>query len=90
MFRSDKSDYEYVVSEFLRINGVYWSLTAMHVMGEEDRLDRDEVRKGVEWEMEAGKGTFLGFGGGKVKILWKTHHGAPVLSMVVRSIRTRM
>lgn len=35
--------YEYVMAEFLRINGVYWGLTAMDVMGAVDRMDRTEI-----------------------------------------------
>ena len=43
-YSDDKDDYEYVMSEFLRINGVYWSLTAMDLIGNIEKLDREEVR----------------------------------------------
>jgi prenyltransferase beta subunit len=36
----NKTDYEYVVSEHLRMNGVYWCVTAMHIMRAEHLLDK--------------------------------------------------
>jgi len=42
-YSQNKSDYEYVMSEFLRINGVYWALTAVDFMDNINKLDRDEV-----------------------------------------------
>ena len=36
--------YEYVMAEFLRINGVYWSNTALCLMGASKKLDKKEVR----------------------------------------------
>eukprot|EP00095_Tigriopus_kingsejongensis_P008020 maker-scaffold1494_size38455-snap-gene-0.11 protein:Tk08020 transcript:maker-scaffold1494_size38455-snap-gene-0.11-mRNA-1 annotation:"hypothetical protein CAPTEDRAFT_118195" len=38
-----REDYEYVMSEFLRMNGVYWSLTAVDLMHAADQLDRTEI-----------------------------------------------
>ena len=43
-YSDNKEDYEYVMSEFLRINGIYWSLTAMDLLHDRDRLNEDEVR----------------------------------------------
>ncbi len=37
--------YEYVMAEFLRINGVYWSNTALHLMGASNALNAKEVRQ---------------------------------------------
>lgn len=42
-YGKDKDDYDYVMSEFLRINGVYWVLTAVEIMGKGSELDRDGV-----------------------------------------------
>lgn len=35
--------FEFEMAEFLRINGVYWSYTALHLMDAEDRLDKEKV-----------------------------------------------
>ena len=34
---------EYCVTEFLRVSGVYWGLTAMDLMGQLHRMDKQEV-----------------------------------------------
>jgi len=48
-------DYEYVVSEYLRMNGVYWGLTAMDLMGALDQMNRKDVLKFVsECQHECG------------------------------------
>ena len=44
-YGEDKNDYEYVMSEFLRINGVYWALTAMEIMDKSDDLDKEDVSR---------------------------------------------
>ena len=31
------------MTEYLRMNGMYWGLTAMSLAGQLDRMDRDEV-----------------------------------------------
>ncbi len=38
------TNYEYVMAEFLRINGVYWGYTAMEIMNATDRMNKEEVR----------------------------------------------
>lgn len=38
-----KDDYEYVMTEFLRMNGMYWGLTSMALSNQLDRMDRSEV-----------------------------------------------
>ncbi|XP_005097653.2 geranylgeranyl transferase type-2 subunit beta [Aplysia californica] len=38
-----KDDYEYVMTEFLRMNGMYWGLTSMALAGQLDRMDKGEV-----------------------------------------------
>ena len=35
--------YEFVMAEFLRINGVYWSYTALQLMHAESKLNKEEV-----------------------------------------------
>ena len=37
--------YEFVMAEFLRINGVYWSYTALQLMHAESKLNKEEVSK---------------------------------------------
>lgn len=34
----NKNDYEYCMTEYLRMSGIYWSLTAMELMGQSSRL----------------------------------------------------
>lgn len=36
-----KEDYEYWLTEHLRLNGVYWGLVALHLLGQPDALPRD-------------------------------------------------
>lgn len=36
----DENDYEYCMTEFLRMSGIYWGLTALDLMDHLDRLDR--------------------------------------------------
>lgn len=33
----NKNDYEYCMTEYLRMSGIYWSLTAMELMGQSSR-----------------------------------------------------
>ncbi len=40
---SKKDEYEYWLTEHLRLNGLYWGLTALHLLGRPDALPRDEV-----------------------------------------------
>ncbi|ELT99579.1 hypothetical protein CAPTEDRAFT_118195 [Capitella teleta] len=42
-YGAKKDDYEYVLTEYLRLNGVYWGLTVMDLMGALDRMNKDEV-----------------------------------------------
>lgn len=37
------TSYEFVMAEFLRINGVYWGYTALDIMGAPARMDKQEV-----------------------------------------------
>ncbi|KAK2152379.1 hypothetical protein LSH36_330g05008 [Paralvinella palmiformis] len=38
-----KDDYEYCLTEYLRMSGIYWGLTAMDLMHALDKMQRDEV-----------------------------------------------
>ncbi|KAF1984600.1 geranylgerany transferase type II beta subunit [Aulographum hederae CBS 113979] len=38
-----KDEYEYWLTEHLRLNGLYWGLTAVHLLGQPDALPRREV-----------------------------------------------
>lgn len=38
-----KDEYEYWLTEHLRLNGLYWGLTALHLLGRPDALPRDKT-----------------------------------------------
>ena len=38
-----ETEYEFVMSEFLRINGIYWGLTAMDLMGGLEKMQKSQV-----------------------------------------------
>ena len=38
-----KDEYEYWLTEHLRLNGLYWGLTALHLLGHPEALPRNEV-----------------------------------------------
>jgi len=57
-YGDEKEEYDYVMSEFLRINGVYWSLTAMDLMKHRDRLEREEIMSYVHSCYDAPTGGF--------------------------------
>ncbi|KAI1913193.1 Rab geranylgeranyltransferase [Ophidiomyces ophidiicola] len=38
-----KDEYEYWLTEHLRLNGVYWGLTALHLLGHPEALPRDQT-----------------------------------------------
>lgn len=38
-----KDEYDYWLTEHLRLNGVYWGLIALHLLGHPDALPRDET-----------------------------------------------
>jgi len=42
-YSDKKNDYEYIMTEFLRMSGIYWGLTAMDLMSQLDRMNREEV-----------------------------------------------
>lgn len=42
-YGDDKNDYEFCMTEYLRMSGIYWSLTAMDIMGKLDRMDRTGI-----------------------------------------------
>ena len=52
----NKDDLVYHLTAHLRMNAVYWGLTALCIMGHKDALDRDEMIDFVMscWDDEAG------------------------------------
>lgn len=46
-YEKDRDSYEYAMSESLRLSGIYWCLSAMDIMQELDRMNRDEIMKYV-------------------------------------------
>ncbi|GAA6076786.1 geranylgeranyl transferase type-2 subunit beta isoform X1, partial [Tachysurus ichikawai] len=42
-YGSKKDDYEYTLSEYLRMSGIYWGLTVMDLMSQLHRMNRDEI-----------------------------------------------
>ncbi|KAF8778583.1 Geranylgeranyl transferase type-2 subunit like protein [Argiope bruennichi] len=38
-----KDDYEYCITEYLRLSGIYWGLTALDLMGHMDKLDKESI-----------------------------------------------
>lgn len=52
-----KKDLAYHLTEHLRLNGVYWGLTALSIMGHKDALPRDAMVDYVMscWDDEAGE-----------------------------------
>uniref|UniRef100_A0A3B3SBZ3 Geranylgeranyl transferase type-2 subunit beta n=1 Tax=Paramormyrops kingsleyae TaxID=1676925 RepID=A0A3B3SBZ3_9TELE len=42
-YGSKKDDYEYALSEYLRMSGIYWGLTVMDLMGQLHRMNKDEI-----------------------------------------------
>lgn len=38
-----KDELEYWLTEHLRLNGLYWGLTALHLLGQPDALPRNEI-----------------------------------------------
>jgi geranylgeranyl transferase type-2 subunit beta len=55
--RSD--EYEYWLTEHLRLNGVYWGLAALHILGRPDALPRDGL---VDFTMRCWDAASGGFG----------------------------
>ena len=42
-----EDDFEYAITDFLRMSGVYWCITAMDLMGKLDQMDKNKVLKFV-------------------------------------------
>lgn len=40
---SDQNDFEYCVAEFLRMSGIYWGVTALDIMNQLPRLDKNSI-----------------------------------------------
>ena len=55
-----KSEFEYVMTEHLRVSGIYWGLTAMDILGSADQMKLDLV---VPWVLSCQDAETGGFGG---------------------------
>ena len=55
----DVTSFEYHATEHFRMSGVYWGATALHLLGQADRLDANDM---VEWILSCQKadGSFGG------------------------------
>lgn len=42
-YGNQKDDYEYCMTEYLRMSGIYWGLTAIDLMGQLNRLEKDDI-----------------------------------------------
>ena len=42
---SDVESFEYLVSQYLRMSGIYWGITAMRTLGKDiaDEMDKDAI-----------------------------------------------
>lgn len=40
---NDKNDYEYCMTEFLRMSGIYWGVTALDIMNKLDKIDKTSI-----------------------------------------------
>ncbi|MGH0148583.1 UNVERIFIED_CONTAM: hypothetical protein FKN15_026511 [Acipenser sinensis] len=47
-YGSKKDDYEYTMSEYLRMSGIYWGLTVMDLMGHLHRMDKEEITEFIK------------------------------------------
>lgn len=66
---ASKQTYEYWLSEHLRLNGLYWGITALATMNRIDALPRDEVIKFVLQCYDESTGGFAPFPGHDAHIL---------------------
>ncbi|KAF4552399.1 Geranylgeranyl transferase type-2 subunit beta-like protein [Elsinoe fawcettii] len=57
-----RDEYEYWLTEHLRVSGVYWGLTALHLLGRPDALPRDKLLEFVLscWQPNGGFGAAPG------------------------------
>ncbi|CEP64678.1 Rab geranylgeranyltransferase BET2 LALA0_S13e00474g [Lachancea lanzarotensis] len=77
---SKRDDYEYWLSEHLRLNGVYWGLTALCVLDAKDTFNRSEIISFVLscWDTKAG--AFAAFPGHDAHVL-TTLSGIQILAI---------
>ncbi|XP_078416784.1 geranylgeranyl transferase type-2 subunit beta isoform X2 [Cetorhinus maximus] len=47
-YGSKKDDYEYCMSEYLRMSGIYWGLTVMDLMRQLHRMNKEEILQFVK------------------------------------------
>jgi len=56
----EKNNFEYFVTEHLRMSGMYWGLTGMALLGETNRMNRDHLLKFVRDSYHEDVGGFSG------------------------------
>jgi len=61
---NDVESFEYLVSQYIRMSGVYWGMTAMAMLGQDLKLEMNSDAL-VEWVLECQDGETGGFGGNK-------------------------
>ena len=44
-YGEDPDEYEYAMSDFLRMNGLYWGVAVMDLMNSLDKMDKDRIIK---------------------------------------------
>uniref|UniRef100_A0A4W3IJH9 Geranylgeranyl transferase type-2 subunit beta n=1 Tax=Callorhinchus milii TaxID=7868 RepID=A0A4W3IJH9_CALMI len=47
-YGTKKDDYEYCMSEYLRMSGIYWGLTVIDLMGQLHRMNKEEILQFVK------------------------------------------
>ena len=53
-----EDEFEYAITDFLRISGVYWCVTAMDMVGKLDEMEKDEILKFVVQCFDESSGGF--------------------------------
>lgn len=64
-----KGDLDFVLAEYLRMSGLYWSITALDLLGERDKFDRSEVLKFVH-DSRCANGGFAASPGNDAHLLY--------------------
>jgi len=82
----------YHLTSHLRLNAIYWGLTALYLMGSKDALDREEMISFVMscWDDEAGTFSSAFFLSLIFNDAWKFNCGAMPLQVVLVHIQIMM
>nr|GMC68893.1 geranylgeranyl transferase type-2 subunit beta 1-like [Ipomoea batatas] len=77
-----KDDFESVVMEHLRLNGAYWGLTTLDILGKLDVVDQDEIKRvQIYWrrDIQTGHGNYQ-FGNETTRDWWEIRNLQKVYS----------